>query len=481
MSSLILVSNRLPVSAKSSGSDGVVLVRSSGGLVTGLGPLHDRSDTLWIGNLGARGKDNPPTELQAHRLVPVDLPREMARRYYNGFSNGVLWPVFHNFTESFRYDSRDFSAYKAVNKRFAHAIAEVAPASSLVQVWIHDYHLMLLPSMLRERLPRASIGFFLHTPFPPADVFEIIPPASELLHGLRGADLIGLHTRSYKENLEAAFRGLLATGAGDEMGGSSECRLEVHPIGVDARGFAERAVSESVRRRIRTWRRRVGNRKVILGVDRLDYTKGLPLRLAAFRRLLDIEPRWVNDSVYIQIAVPSRTTIPEYRLLKEDVERRVGEINGRHASSGGVPLWYLYRSIPPEEVSALYGLADVLLVTPLRDGMNLVAKEYVASRVEDTGVLVLSRFAGAASELEGSCLVNPWDDEGTARTLDRALRMEVEEQRTRMIPMRRRVMRQDAVRWGQKFVEALGRVRSSRDRGMPAVSSHHSLLSFTRQ
>lgn len=482
MDPLILVSNRLPASVRRHGKE-TTLVRSSGGLVAGLSPLHDAGDSLWIGNLGAQDTSGVERQLRELRFADVDVPTEMNRRYYNGFSNGVLWPVLHHFIESFKFERRDLEAYRQVNERFAAVVARQArkTKATRARIWVHDYHLLFLPEMIRGRLPHARIGFFLHTPFPPAEIFEVIPGAPELLRSLAEADLVGVQTEDYAHHLMRAFRRELGSLEVDERGKQAgRCRVEVHPIGADVVGMASRAASQAVERKLETWRRRVGNRKVILGVDRLDYTKGLPRRLGAYRELLESDSRWARDVVFIQVAIPSRTGVRAYRRLKEDVERRVGEINGRYAHDGHVPLWYLYRSVPPEELVALYRLADVLLVTPLRDGMNLVAKEYIASRLDDTGVLVLSRFAGAASELEGAFMVNPWDEKRTAHTLQTALELDGDEQRRRMKGMRGHVREHDAIRWGQEFVSSLGGVNgSSRPRPIDIASGDRAVSAFT--
>lgn len=450
----------------------MALVPSSGGLVAGLSPLHDSDDSLWIGNLGAGDEADVVDQLRVLRFVDVDVPAEAGRRFYNGFSNGVLWPVLHHFIETFELDERDYEGYKRVNERFAEVVARHAHSSEDSRIWIHDYHLMLLPQLIRRQAPNARIGFFLHTPFPPAEIFEVVPAASELLRSLAEADVIGVQTKDYAHHLVRTFRRELGEARVDERRSrAGRCRIEVHPIGVDACSLAARAGSSAVANRLEQWHRRVAGRKVILGVDRLDYTKGLPMRFGAFRELLETDGRWANEAVFIQVAVPTRNGVRAYRRLKEEVERRVGEINGRHARGGRVPLWYLYRGVSPEELSALYRLADVLLVTPLRDGMNLVAKEYVASRLDDSGALVLSRFAGAANELREAFFVNPWDEKGTAKTLAMALEVDGREQRSRMRSMRRRVIEHDALRWGHDFIDSLGGDGRRAPSHSPAIAS----------
>ena len=448
MSRLILVSHRLPVAwDRRSG-----LSKSSGGLVAALAPLHRAADdALWVGAL----EREAGAELSYPRLVPVRVPEPFARRHYEGFSNGVLWPLFHYLLECLPIHPADSEAYRAVNERFADAV--LAHARPDDTIWIHDYHLMLLPALLRARLPEARIGFFLHVPFPSTEVFRILPAARSLLEGLREADLVGLQTEGDALNLADAFRRILGISV-DERGASAtrrQPRVGAFPIGVDARALAERAGEARTTAGVSTWRRRIGDRKVILGVDRMDYTKGLPLRLEAYRRLLESEARWRDKVVFIQIAVPSRTSIPRYARLKEDVERAVGEISGRFGIGTTDPIRYVYGTVTPHELSALYRLADVAMVTPVRDGMNLVAKEYVASRLCGTGVVVLSEFAGAAAQMQEALLVNPWDVEGTARTLHRALGMDEAEQRRRMSALGRSVMAEDVHLWTRRFLGAL--------------------------
>ncbi len=456
MGRLIFVSNRLPYTIRRHGSE-FTLTRSSGGLVSGIGPIHESQDSLWIGNLGGEVEGLRGAELERQRLVPVTLPREKARRHYEGFSNGVLWPLFHYFLESMEFDPEDFGAYQFVNERFAEVVAERTRPGD--RIWIHDYQLMLLPSMLRQRIPKARIGFFLHIPFPSSEVFRVLPVAEAILKGLLGSDLIGLHTYDYARHLATSYRRILGKQMDHETIDSKNGRtmVQVFPLGIDATRHSDLAMSAAVERRLINWKRRVRGRKVVLGVDRLDYSKGIPLRLQVYRRLLTTRPNWRRDVLFIQLAVPTRSGIPHYKRLKQDVERRIGEINGEFGELGQVPIHYMYRSISPEELAALYRLADVAVVTPLRDGMNLVAKEYIASRIDDTGVLVLSEFAGAASELGEALVVNTWDIDGTVRALDRALRMDPEEQRRRMSALRRRVAGCTAQSWARFFIEALDR------------------------
>lgn len=449
LSRLILASHRLPVTVNESGR----ARRSAGGLVAALSPLHEASGSaLWFGAIDeqlARHVDYP-------RIVPVPLPDEMSTRHYEGFSNGVLWPLFHYLPEFLGMDGSDWAAYRRVNELFAQAIVEQALPDDTI--WVHDYQLMLLPQMLRERLPAAKIGFFLHIPFPSSEVFRVLPVAKQLLDGLAGADVVGLQTHGDALNLVTALGRI----AGKDFDEHWTCvnghplKVASFPIGVDAQALAEEASDPATREQLALWKDKIGGRKVILGIDRMDYTKGLTLRLAAYRKLLETEPRFREDAVLLQVAIPSRSGIPRYAELKEEVERAVGEINGRFGVGMTAPIRYIYGTVSPNELSALYQLADVALVTPVRDGMNLVAKEYVASRLEDTGTLILSEFAGAAAQLGEALLTNPWDVDGTARAVKRALEMEEGEQRRRMTALRRVVASEDVHRWSRLFLKSLG-------------------------
>ncbi len=453
MGRLLLVSNRLPVQVRRIGRR-VQVSPSAGGLVAGLGPVHRMGDGLWIGTLGQQPSPALRQELRAERLVDVTLPKEAAARAYEGFSNQVLWPLFHYLIGQVAFDKQDFEAYREVNELFAEAVLAVARPDD--SIWIHDYHLMLLPRLLREELPRAHIGFFLHIPFPSSEVFRILPRKSLILDGLLGADLVGVHTYDYARHLVTSFRRVLGIEFDDDLvaQGEDRCRIGVFPLGVDFQAITAAAAQPAVERRLERLRRQVHGRKVILGVDRMDYTKGLPLRLAAFRRLLELHPEWREHAMLMQLVVPSRSNIPSYRELKREFERLVGEINGQFSSGGLAPVHYMYRSVPPDELMAMYRLADVGLVTPVRDGMNLVAKEYVAARLDNTGVLVLSEFAGAASEMGEALQHNPWDTEGTAEILHRALTLERDEAHKRMSALRKRAEVHNVHRWVKRFLAA---------------------------
>jgi trehalose 6-phosphate synthase/phosphatase len=474
MGRMILVSNRLPVKFEDSPSgkpDERIITRSSGGLITGLDPLHNKGDGIWIGYPETDIDEHTSKVLSDMRLEPVDIPDDEYAGYYEGFSNGAIWPLFHYLLEYCEFDPEAFAAYKRVNERFAEKILEHAKDDDTI--WIHDYQLMLVPAMLREKLPGARIGFFLHIPFPSSEVLRVMPQREELLRGLLGADLIGVHTHEYADHLSRSFRRVLGHEARQGVVNLSgrKVRIESHPLGIDVESQKKAAHSDEAENILTQYKRSIGDAQVILGVDRLDYTKGLPNKLKAFKALLDREPRWRTGVVLIQIAVPSREAIGSYRDQKSEIERLVGEINGLYGRAGNTPIQYIYGSVSSAELGALYRLADVALVTPIRDGLNLVAKEYVACREDGAGVLVLSEFAGAASELGEALRINPWDVEGTAAQIERGLDMGFGERNERMAPMHRRVVENDVHRWVDRFIRSLGTPERETSATPPMLSS----------
>ncbi len=441
----------------------VVVEPSSGGLATALRGPHARMDSLWIGWPGDVSRATPEqrAELDAQltkmRTVAVPLSAQEVSRYYDGFSNAVLWPLFHYLIDKVHLDARrDWEVYRAVNERFADAIANLYRPGDVV--WVHDYQLALVPQMLRARVPCARIGFFLHIPFPSSEVFRALPWREAILRGLLGADLIGFHTASYRHNF--AFSAARVIGLEpdlDEVPYEGRLvRLGVHPIGIDAKAFSELADAEPVRREAREIRDGSDGRALALGVDRLDYTKGIRRRLLAIERFLDRERDRAKRFRYVQLAVPTRERVEAYGDFRRTVNELVGRINGQHGSLAMSPIHFLHRAVTAEQLSALYRAADVMVVTPLRDGMNLVAKEYIASRNDDTGVLILSEFAGAADELTEALLVNPYDLDSVAHALARATAMSLDEQRRRMRALRRQVFEHDVDAWARGFLDALG-------------------------
>jgi trehalose 6-phosphate synthase/phosphatase len=464
MSRLLIVSNRLPVTACLADGD-VYLAPAAGGLANGLRPYHEQSGGLWIGWPGdvsrvpAEQREAVDRQLRDRAIVPVALSRDQIERCYRGFANRVLWPAFHYLIDRVPVDAAGWDAYVQVNEAFAEVVArEFRNGDAL---WIHDYQLMLLPGILRTRLPRARIGFFLHIPFPSSEVFRILPWRRQLLTGLLGADLIGFHTFAYLRHFLASL--LHVEGVEPDIDRvrvtDREVHLGVFPMGVDAAGWAELGRSPEVDWQVEAIRRDAGDRQIVLGVDRLDYTKGIPRRLHAMERLLKRAAGRGDQIRYIQIAVPSRGDVDSYQRFKRQVEESVGRINGACGSLCSSPVHYAHRSVSQTELVALYRAADVMLVTPLRDGMNLVAKEFVASRVDEDGVLVLSEFAGAAAELDGAVTVNPYDVDAVADSLERALAMSAREKQARMKTLRRRVFEHDVHDWARSFLDRLASTR----------------------
>ena len=470
---LLIVSNRLPVTAHLSGGE-VRLSAASGGLATGLRPWHEGSGGLWIGWPGDTSRFSPDQQadldrqLAARGIVPVALSAEHVTRYYHGFANRVLWPLFHYLIDRVPVHATGWEAYRQVNETFARAvIREYRPGDV---IWVHDYQLMLVPSLLRERLPGARIGFFLHIPFPSSEVFRTLPWRREVLDGLLGADLVGFHTFSYLRHFVASLLHVEGVEADIDRVrvGDREVRLGAFPMGIDAAGFAAHARDPEIVETAEAIRRDAGGRRILLGVDRLDYTKGIPRRLQAIERLLTRQPSLRDEVRYIQIAVPSRGEVETYQRFRRQVEEAVGRINGTCGTLRSTPVHYVYQSVSNAELVALYLAADVMLVTPLRDGMNLVAKEFLASRVDEGGVLVLSEFAGAAAELGEAVVVNPYDVEAVADAVQRSLDMPADERRARMRPMRRRVLDYDVHTWAGAFMSALEKAEPAIMEAQPA-------------
>ncbi len=456
-SSFVVVANRLPVD-EVTGPDGDRQWRPSpGGLVTALHPVLAEHRGTWIGWAGGDGPAPEPFEMEGINLHPVPLSAEELERYYEGQSNATIWPLYHDAVETPVYRRRWREAYRVVNQRFARAAAEVADEGATV--WVQDYQLQLVPAMLRELRPDLRIGFFLHIPFPPIELFMQMPFRAEILRGLLGADLVGFQQRLAAQNFVRLARHLLGLryeGQCIQVDGR-QVKAGAFPISIDTKDMERLAADPKVQARAKEIRAELGDpQTVILGVDRLDYTKGIELRLKAFRELLADGKLKVGDAVMVQVATPSRERVEHYRTLRVKVEREVGRINGEFGEVGSAPVHYLHQSYPQEEMAALYLAADVMLVTSLRDGMNLVAKEYVACRHDLGGALVLSEFAGAAAELTSAFLVNPHDLDGIKNTVYQAITVEPEEGRRRMRALRRQVMTHDVDRWARSFLQALG-------------------------
>jgi trehalose 6-phosphate synthase/phosphatase len=464
----LIVSNRLPVVAAVHEGN-LQLQRSAGGLATSLASVQGNS--RWIGWPGDTGQFDRKVraeldaQLLASGMVPVHLTTKQVERFYEGFCNGVLWPLFHYLLDKVRLDAwRDWAAYREVNERFAECVANHYQPGD--RIWVHDYHLLLLPALLRKRLPHASISFFLHIPFPASGVFRILPWRREILEGLLGADLIGFHTHSYQRQFLSSLLRILGLEANVDTI-TCEDRL-VHvgqfPISIDTAHYMEASSKSEIEKAAAEIRTHHDGCKILFGADRLDYTKGLRRRVLAVERLLERSPELVGKFKLIQVAAPSRTKVEAYAQLRRSLDELVGRVNGRFSTVNWSPVQYLYQTMKFEELLPLYRAADVMLVTPTRDGMNLVAKEFVACRNDDDGVLVLSEFTGAAWELGEAVLVNPYDIDGIARAIHSALTMPEDERRFRMKRLRRRIRQWTVHEWLGSFDRAFSKVTRDNER-----------------
>ncbi|HYO79832.1 MAG TPA: bifunctional alpha,alpha-trehalose-phosphate synthase (UDP-forming)/trehalose-phosphatase [Bryobacteraceae bacterium] len=472
---LIVVSNRLPVSLDKEG-DGWTAKRSAGGLATAMDPILREQGGIWIGWSGAPEQTAEAAEIlrREHGCEPVDLPADVAELFYEGYSNETLWPLFHSYPDRFRFAPEAWAAYQDANTRFCDAVVQHYKPGD--RIWVHDYHLMLLPQLLRERLPEALVGFFLHIPFPASDVFSLLPRADELLKGVLGADLLAFHTHFHLQHFRRAVRRLLGMESKvDRLTAfARDVQLRAWPIGIAPEDFLGVLQEASTKEHTAALQQSYEGRRIIVAVDRLDYTKGLPERLRTWRTLLNSTPELREKVVLVQVAVPSRENIGSYQDLTDEVHQLVSEINGEFGSATWTPVVYSHRGISRPELVALYAFADVAWVSPLRDGMNLVAKEFVACKPQGDGVLVLSSLAGAAVEMGEALLINPYDEERTAEALLKALNMDVEERRTRMSALHERVVRNNVFAWGARFLSALD--QAATDRSGPAAGSPGRLI-----
>jgi trehalose 6-phosphate synthase len=448
---LVVLANRLPVKQ---GPDG--WEASSGGLVTALRPVMDETGGAWVGWDDDADAVPPRVEGLGCDLHPVALTPGLVDGHYHGFSNRTLWPLFHDLVVEPVIDRRWWRAYQDVNRRFAEAAAAVVEHTDPAPVlWVHDYHLMLLPELLRAISPRSPIGFFLHIPFPPPELVARLPWRDQLLHGLLAADAVGFHTVRYRDNfvrsVQQLFSGITALGDTIALPDGRQVRAVAHPISIDATEFGDLATSPETEKELDELRGQFAGRRVFLGVDRLDYTKGIRHRLQSIELLLERNPRLRTEMAFVQIAVPSRDDVEEYQALREQVETEVGRINGRFTEPGhDVPVHYMYRGVPRESLAAYYRLADVMCITPLKDGMNLVAKEFVTVQAAagGSGVLLLSEFAGTALEFADDAVrCNPFDVEGTSYLMESVLDLDEADRRGRIGRMAEVVRNNDVFRW----------------------------------
>jgi len=455
---LVVVANRLPVDRVTL-PDGTVTWRSSpGGVVSALEPVMREQRAAWIGWPGVSGEVEIPDDASDLWLVPVAISESEHEEYYEGFSNGTLWPLYHDLVAKPEFHREWWDAYIDVNQRFAAAAAEVAAKGATV--WVHDYQLQLVPAILREMRPDLRIGFYLHIPFPPAELFSQLPWRRQILEGLLGADLVGFQLPGGAANFTRLVRQRVGHRTQRDNVFLPDGRVvtaKAFPISIDAAGFEELARSDATRRRAEQIRQDLGSpHKVFLGVDRLDYTKGIYPRLKAFSELIIEGSLSVEDAVFVQVATPSRERVDEYRMIRDELDRLVGRVNGDLGRIGRPAISYLHMSFPRAEMAALYRAADIMVVTPYRDGMNLVSKEFVACRYDDRGALVLSEFAGAAAELRQAYLVNPYDINGIKSQMMAAYSATPSEIARRMRTMRKTVQDNDVGHWAASFLKALG-------------------------
>jgi trehalose 6-phosphate synthase len=466
---LVVVANRLPVDRVVDAAGEQGWRRSPGGLVTALEPVMRRADGAWVGWPGQADVEVDPFEFEGTFLVPVSLSAEEVQNYYEGMSNDTFWPLYHDVIAEPRYRRVWWETYVRVNERFAAAAAEVAAEGAMV--WVQDYQLQLVPRMLREARPDLTIGYFHHIPFPAYGLYSQLPWRRQVLEGLLGADVIGFQRVADAGNFARAVRRQLryqtkASGitVPEPDGTTRNALAKAFPISIDASSYIELARRDDIKARAAEIRESLGNpRKILLGVDRLDYTKGIRHRLKAFGELLEDGRIDVEDVTLVQVASPSRERVEAYVQLRDEIELTVGRINGDFDTMDHTAIRYLHQAYPREEMVALFLAADVMLVTALRDGMNLVAKEYVASRIDNRGVLVLSEFAGAADELPSAIRINPHDIDGMKDAIMRAIEMPSAEQGRRMRALRRRVLDYDVARWSRSFLDALDDAKRDRN------------------
>ena len=470
MSKTIIVSNRLPLQIKLQ-KNNLEVKPSVGGLATGMKSIHEDGNGVWIGWSGLTEEDlNESVSRQVNQALEqvncasVPLTQENIDNFYLGFSNKALWPHFHYFMEYTEFEKDQWDSYQEVNQKFANVVLEHLEDGD--KVWVHDYQLLLLPKMIKDKKPEATIGFFLHIPFPSYEIFRTFPWREDLLEGMLGSDLIGFHTYDYERHFLSSVRRILRLEVQfNEISYEDRIvKVDSFPMGIDYDKFHHAAKKHvnlpndkksELRKRLDDHIQSSSNAKLILSIDRMDYTKGIPNRIRAFEYFLDKYPQFKEKVRLVMLAVPSRSDVPQYRKLKRETDELVGRINGKFATVSWTPIWYFYRSMPFENLIDLYTSSDIALVTPIRDGMNLVAKEYAATRVNQDGVLILSEMAGASNELDEAILINPNNFEELANALKNALEMPLEEQKKRMGILQKRLSRYTVEKWAKEFMKSL--------------------------
>lgn len=470
MNKIIIVSNRLPIDLNFSNNR--LNVKSSiGGLATGMKSVHAEGNGIWIGWSGVIEDEIPQSQKEAvekalrdEKCISVPLSANDIEKYYHGFSNKALWPLFHYFQAYTEFELAEWESYKEVNRKFADVVVANAVAGDTV--WVHDYQLLLLPQLIREQRPDLTIGFFLHIPYPSYELFRTCPWRDELFYGMLGADLIGFHTYDYVRHFISTASRLagLDIHFNEISYGERIVKVDFFPMGIDYKRYRDAALVQrhlpyglqsELMQNIDNHNSSYIDSRLILSIDRMDYTKGIPNRIKAFEYFLDKYPEYKGKVRLVMLSVPSRENVPQYQKLKRETDELVGRINGRLATVNWTPIWYFYRSMPFDDLIDLYVASDVALVTPIRDGMNLVAKEYIATRTDQSGVLILSEMAGAAKELHEAIIVNPNNFEQIAHCLKEALEMPLDEQQSRMHSLQKRIERYDVERWASAFFKAL--------------------------
>jgi trehalose 6-phosphate synthase/phosphatase len=465
MSKIIIVSNRLPINIQKKHGD-YHFLPSSGGLVTAMKNVAKDVESLWIGWPGINSNSKEEKEilkqkLNAQGMHPVFISQSTFNKYYNGFSNSTVWPLFHYYPKLSEISDAFWDGYKRANQQFADQVLQFAEDGDVI--WIHDYHLFLLPKLLREKLPNISIGYFQHIPFPSYEIFRILPWRNEILEGILGADLVGFHTFDDVRHFSSSASRILGTrhNIGQLEVGNRTVKVDTFPISIDYDEFAKAVQNKSVIKRSDEFLKQAGSSKLILSIDRLDISKGIPEKLHALDAFFDKFPQYKGKVTLVLVVVPSRIQVEVYKNLKAQIEQEVGRINGKFGQMDWMPIRYIYRALSATALSALYRCSSIALITPLRDGMNLVAKEYIASRVNGEGVLILSELAGAAKEMQDAIIVNPNNRQQVVEALHTAMEMPVELQIAGNRKMQERLKRYDVYRWSQSFLDNLRQLKNT--------------------
>ncbi|MDF1547301.1 MAG: bifunctional alpha,alpha-trehalose-phosphate synthase (UDP-forming)/trehalose-phosphatase [Bacteroidales bacterium] len=479
MNKLIIVSNRLPLQISIENEE-LNVSPSVGGLATGMKSVHEAYQSQWVGWSGLTEEQIPKglekkveEAVKKEGCVAVPLTEEEMELYYFGFSNKTIWPLFHYFTQFTEFSQENWDAYKAVNQKFADVIIGMVEKGD--KVWVHDYQLLLLPKMIKEKCPDVSIGFFLHIPFPSFEVFRILPWRTELLEGMLGSDLIGFHTFDYERHFLSSVRRILGfDGSFNELNVNGRIiKAESFPMGIDYDHFFDAAMDQQrksikdrskIQQELSKYQLMSPEVKLILSIDRLDYTKGIAHRLRAFEHFLKKYPQFLEKVTLVMLAVPSRASVEHYQMMKSEIDELVGRLNGEYSTINWTPIWYFYRSLPFENLIDLYTSCEIALLTPIRDGMNLVAKEYVATRIDQKGVLILSEMAGAAKEMSEALVINPNNNDEIADAIKTAILMPEEEQISRNTLLQDRLKRYNVARWASDFMNSLNKTEELKNR-----------------